>query len=74
MSRVTVVGGEMAPAETDAYVRYAREKYGREPDGIVIEVDGEYVNLDLHFHDPFARIRRITGQPISKPVNAAVPA
>lgn len=61
MSRVTVLGGEMAQAEIDAYVRYATEKYGREPDGIVIEVDGEYVNLDLHFHDPFARIRRLTG-------------
>lgn len=61
MPRVTVLGGEMAQAEVDAYVRYATEKYGREPDGMTIEVDGEYVNLDLHFHDPFARIRRITG-------------
>lgn len=61
MSRVTVLGGKMAQAEIDAYVRYATEKYGREPDGLTIEVDGEYVNLDLHFHDPFARIRRLTG-------------
>ena len=61
MSRVTVLGGEMAQAEVDAYVRYATEKYGREPDGIVIEVDGEYVNLDCRYLDPFARIRRITG-------------
>ena len=61
MSRVTVLGGEMAQAEIDAYVRYATEKYGREPDGMTIEVDGEYVNLDCRYLDPFARIRRITG-------------
>ena len=38
MSRVTVLGGEMAQAEVDAYVRYATEKYGRAPDGLVLIV------------------------------------
>ena len=61
MCRVTVAGGEMLPAEIDAYIAHAREKYGREPDGMTIRVDGEYVDLDMHYHDPFMRIRRITG-------------
>lgn len=61
MCRVTVIGGELAQPEIDAYVARAREKYGREPDEMWIEIDGEYVNLDMHYHDPFARIRRITG-------------
>lgn len=61
MCRVTVVGGEMAPAKTDAYVRYAREKYGREPDALTLKIDGEYVDMDCRYFNPFARIRRITG-------------
>lgn len=61
MCRVTVVGGELPQAEIDAYIAYARKKHGREPDEICIEVDGEYVNLDVHYYDPFNRIRRITG-------------
>lgn len=61
MCRVTVVGGEMAQPEIDAYVARARERYGREPDLMCIEVDGEYVNLDCQYYDPFVRIRRITG-------------
>ena len=61
MSRVTVLGGEMAQAEIDAYVRYASEKYGREPDDMTISIDGEYVDLDCRYLDPFARIRRVTG-------------
>lgn len=61
MSRVTVLGGEMAQAEIDAYVRYAAEKYRREPDSITISIDGEYVDMDMRYYDPFHRIRRITG-------------
>ncbi len=61
MSRVTVLGGEMAQAEIDAYVAHARERYGREPDGMTISIDGEYVDMDMRYYDPFHRIRRITG-------------
>ena len=61
MCRVTVVNGVLPQAEIDAYVARAREKYGREPDDMTIRLDGEYVDLDMHYHDPFWRIRRITG-------------
>lgn len=61
MCRATVTGGKLAQAEIDAYIAYAREKYGRPPDEIHIELDGEYANLDVHFYSPFDRIRRITG-------------
>ncbi len=63
MCKVTIVNGTLPQAEIDAYVAHARGKYGREPDNVVIEVDGEYVNLDCHYYSPFDRIRRITGQP-----------
>jgi hypothetical protein len=61
VSRVTVLGGEMAQAEIDAYVRYATEKYRREPDEMTLVIDGEYVDMDMRYYDPFHRIRRITG-------------
>lgn len=44
------------------YVQRAKEKYEREPLGIDIRVDGDYVELSYDFgHTPFQRIRRITG-------------
>ena len=61
MCKVCVVGGELTQEETDAYVAYAREKYGRDPLDIAIRVDGEYVDLNIRFYEPFDRIRRITG-------------
>ena len=61
MCRVTVVNGALPQPEIDAYVARAREKYGREPDGMTINVDGEYVDLDMRYYDPFWRVRRISG-------------
>jgi hypothetical protein len=61
MCHVTVLGGEMSPKERDAYVQYATEKYGREPNGLTIRIDGDYVDLDVQYHNPFTRIRRISG-------------
>lgn len=42
---ITVTGGELEQAEINAYIRRAKEKYGREPIGIDIKVDGDYVEL-----------------------------
>lgn len=61
MCYVTVVGGEMSPEEQAAYVKHATEKYGREPNNLVLSIDGDYVDLDVQYHNPFTRIRRITG-------------
>ena len=59
---VTVVNGEMAQAEIDAYLARAKEKYGREPIGLNITIDGDFVDLAYDFGTtPFQRIRRITG-------------
>ena len=60
--KITVTGGEMEQLEIDAYIQRAKEKFGREPLGIDIKVDGEYVELSYDFgHAPFHRIRNITG-------------
>ena len=60
--QINVTGGELEQAEIDAYIQRAREKYGQEPLGIDIRVDGEFVELSYDFgHTPFQRIRRITG-------------
>ena len=61
MCRVTVVNGVLPQEEIDAYVARAREKYGREPNALTISVDGENVELDYRYYNPFERIRRITG-------------
>jgi len=49
--------------EKQAYIDYARKKYPNEIiDEIIINLDGEFVDLAIHKHSiPFARIRRITG-------------
>lgn len=59
---VNVTGGTLTQEEIDAYFARAREKYGKEPQGIDIKVDGDWVELSYDFgHTPFQRIRRITG-------------
>ncbi|MBQ8653962.1 MAG: hypothetical protein IJ507_03415 [Clostridia bacterium] len=59
---VNVSGGELPQEEINAYIARATKKFGREPFGIDIHVDGEYVDLSYDFGDqPFQRIRRITG-------------
>jgi hypothetical protein len=61
-TKVNVVNGALPQQEIDAYVRRAREKYGRTPLAMDIRVDGEYVDIDYDFGTvPFHRIRRITG-------------
>ena len=59
---VNVVNGTLPQEEIEAYIARAREKYGREPQGMEIRVDGDYVDIDYDFGSvPFQRIRRITG-------------
>ena len=59
---VNVTGGTLDKQEIDAYIARAKQKFGREPFGIDIKVDGEYVELSYDFGtQPFHRIRRITG-------------
>ena len=59
---VKVTGGTLPQEEIDIYVARAKEKFGKEPFGMDIHVDGEYVELSYDFGDqPFQRIRRITG-------------
>ena len=59
---VNVTGGVLPQEEINAYIDRAKEKYGKEPLGIDIKVDGEWVELSYDFgHTPFQRIRRITG-------------
>ena len=59
---INVTGGELPQEEINAYIARAKEKYGREPQGIDIRVDGDFVELSYDFgHTPFQRIRRITG-------------
>ena len=60
--KVTVSQGELDQNEINAYIQHGIEKYGRQPVGLNIRVDGDYVDLDYDFGTvPFERIRRITG-------------
>ena len=60
--RVTVVNGTLPQTEIDAYIARGRKQYGRNPVGLTIKIDGDYVDLDYDFGTvPFERIRRITG-------------
>ena len=60
--KVEILNGTIPQVEIDAYIARAKEKYGREPIGVTIRVDGDYVDLDYNFgREPFERIRRITG-------------
>ena len=59
---VNVTGGTVEQQEINAYIARAKEKFGKEPYGIDIKVDGEFVELSYDFGtQPFHRIRRITG-------------
>ena len=59
---VNVTGGALEQQEINAYIARAKEKFGKEPFGIDIKVDGEFVELTYDFgQQPFHRIRRITG-------------
>ena len=59
---VNVTGGTLEQNEINAYIQRAKTKFGREPFGIDIHVDGDYVDLSYDFgNQPFQRIRRITG-------------
>ena len=59
---VNVTGGALEQQEIDAYIARAKEKFGKEPYGIDIKVDGDFVELSYDFGtQPFHRIRRITG-------------
>ena len=59
---VHVLNGTMEQNEINAYLKRARQVYGREPLSLNIKMDGEYVDLDYDFGSvPFDRIRRITG-------------
>lgn len=60
--KVQVLNGVIQQKEIDAYIAYAKEKYGREPIGMTVKLDGDYVDLNYEFGKvPFERIRRITG-------------
>ena len=57
-----VSNGVLPQEELNAYLLRAKEKYGKEPKRISIQVDGDEVALDYTFDaKPFERIRRITG-------------
>lgn len=59
---VNVTNGELPEEEINAYICRAAQLYGREPLGIDIRVDGDFVELSYDFGSvPFQRIRRITG-------------
>ena len=48
--------------ETQAYVEYLENKYGKKIEELKVVVDDDYADLDFKFEaQPFERIRRITG-------------
>jgi hypothetical protein len=54
MFKVTVTGGELSQEEQNAYVFYTKKKYGTilpEELEIILEVDGDYVNI--RYNPPF---------------------
>ena len=61
--KVNVVGDALSQEEINAYIDYGKKKYSdREITGMIVKVDGDYVDLQYNFADvPFDRIRRITG-------------
>lgn len=64
--KMTLKNGDISTIseeERKAYIKYAREKYPDEIiDEIIIDIDGDFVNLEIHKHSiPIQRIRRITG-------------
>lgn len=63
MVDVKVTNGELSQAEINSYIDRANELYPEKTiEGIDINVDGDFVDIQYHFADvPFQRIRRITG-------------
>lgn len=63
MIDVRVTGGNLSPAERDAYVSYARKAHpDKEISAMDIKLDGDYADITYHWQTvPFERIRRITG-------------
>jgi len=54
MFEVTVKGGTLPPEEITAYILYTKKKYGTvlpEKLEIILEVDGDYVNI--YYNPPF---------------------
>jgi len=50
--KINVIGGEMSRQEIDEYIKYAGQKYvGRQISELDIIIDGEYVDLRVHFKD-----------------------
>jgi hypothetical protein len=59
---------QISEEEKQAYIDHAKKKYPNEiVDEIIIDLDGEFVNIEIHKHSiiPFTRIRRITGYLVS---------
>ena len=68
--KVSLKNGDISTVpveEIDAYKKYITEKYPDEIiDEIILEFDGEDVNIETHKHaKQFQRIRRITGYLVS---------
>jgi hypothetical protein len=50
--KINVIGGEMCRQEIDEYIKYAGQKYvGRQISELDIIIDGEFVDLRVHFKD-----------------------
>lgn len=57
-----VVTGNVSLEEGKAYVDYLEKKYNRKLKKLVVNIDGDYADLNYEFEKvPFERIRRITG-------------
>ena len=57
---VKVLNGEITEEEKQAYIDYVNDKYDNVHE-LIIKLDGDYVDLEIHEYKPFERIRRITG-------------
>ncbi|MBR6242964.1 MAG: hypothetical protein IKQ90_05680 [Ruminococcus sp.] len=50
--KINITGGELDRREVDEYIRYAYQKHpGRQIDQLDINIDGEFVDLQIHFKD-----------------------
>ena len=50
--KINVIGGEMSRQEIDEYIKYTGQKYvGRQISELDRIIDGEYVDLRVHFKD-----------------------
>ena len=57
---VKVIGGEIEEYEKQAYIKYARDKFGKALKGLDIMLDRDEVILSYQFSKtPFERIARI---------------